>query len=124
MELVIDQASDEELDTLAPLVAAIGAAATPEEAANAVYIFHHELAVMSGNMLLPLLYHSFQTESEYLWVWYMKQFGIQKMYGIKRELYEALRRRDLETAAKEPGEYPDVLWWENYNDDKSGRKRR
>ena len=110
LQMVIENASDEDLDSLAPYAAAIGDPGTPEETAHAVYLFHHELAVLSGNMLLPLLYHSFQIESEYLWQWYIRNQGAGKLYKIKRELYETLRRRDLEGALKEPGEYPEAGW--------------
>lgn len=111
MKLVIENASEEQLDGVAPLVAAIDTAAGPEEAAEAVYTFHHELAVLSGNMLLPLLYHSFQTESIYLWQWYAKRHGPRKLYNIKKELYQALQNRDLTAAIRQPGEYPDEGWW-------------
>lgn len=111
MQLVIEKATDEELAAIAPLVADIGTAQTPEQAAEAVFVFHHELAVLSGNMLLPLLYHSFKQESIYLWEWYIRRFGNQRMYEIKRELYQALVERNVETATREPGEYPDTGWW-------------
>jgi len=111
MELIIDNASDQELNSIAPLVDAIGSARTPEESANAVFAFHHELAVLSGNMLLPLLYHSFRPESIQLWQWYALHKGCRKMYEVKSELYQALLNRDKDTAAAEPGEYPDAGWW-------------
>lgn len=117
MQLVIEKATDEELQAVAPLVEAIGSAGTPEESADAVFEFHHELAVISGNMLLPLLYHSFKPESVHLWQWFSKYRGCQKIYEIKRDLYAALLRRDLETATREPGEYPDDAWW-------NGQERR
>ena len=113
MKLVIEKVTDEDLDALAPLVSAVGSAASPEECAEAVYHFHHELTVLSGNMLLPLLYHSFKQESIYLWEYYVKQFGRRKMYKIKSELYQALRDRNLNIATQIPGEYPTDGWWEN-----------
>ena len=54
MQLVIERTTDEELHGMLPFVEAIGAAHTPEDLAEAVFDFHHELAVLSGNMLLPL----------------------------------------------------------------------
>lgn len=112
MQLVIERATDEEIQRVAPFVEAIGAARTPEDSAEAVFEFHHELAVLSGNMLLPLLYHSFKPESVHLWEWFGKYEGCEKMYQIKRELYEALLKRDVDAATKEPGEYPHKSWWE------------
>lgn len=112
MELVIDNVSDEQLAGVEQLLESIGNAKTPEESAEAVFEFHHELAVLSENMLLPLLYHSFKEESVYLWQWYAKNRGCERMYEIKKELYEALVRRDKETACSEPGEYPEAPWWD------------
>ena len=113
MQLVIEKTTDEQLAAVAPLLEAIGDAVTPETAAEAVYVFHHELAVLSGNVLLPLLYHSFKPESIHLWSWFVRQFGVHRMYEIKLELYRALLNRDVEAAMKEPGEYPEESWWRN-----------
>ncbi len=111
MRLVIERATDEQFAAVAPYLEAIDSAALPEDAAEAVYAFHHELAVLSGNMLLPLLYHSFRLESIHLWSWFIRQFGKHRMYEIKLGLYKALLNRDVETATAEPGEYPGELWW-------------
>lgn len=113
MRLVIEKTTDEQLAAVAPLLEAIGDAATPEAAAEAVYVFHHELAVLSGNVLLPLLYHSFKPESIHLWSWFVRQFGAHRMYEIKLELYRALLNRDTVAVMKEPGEYPEESWWRN-----------
>lgn len=111
MEQVIQNATDEQLHAIAPLLDAIERAVTPEESAEAVFAFHHELAVLSGNVLLPLLYHSFRPESVQLWAFYSKQNGCRDIYRIKLALYQALLNRDTETAVQEPGEYPDSVWW-------------
>ena len=111
MQLVIERAANEEIQSVGALVDAIGAAQTPEDSAEAVFEFHHELAVLSGNMLLPLLYHSFRPESVHLWAWYARNVGCDRMYAVKRELYEALLKRDLAAATKDPGEYPEEAWW-------------
>jgi DNA-binding FadR family transcriptional regulator len=111
MKLVIEQTTDEQLAGVAPLLEAIDNADTPERAAEAVYSFHHELAVLSGNMLLPLMYHSFKPESIHLWSWFVRHNGAHRMYEIKLELYRALLNRDTEAAIAEPGEYPNESWW-------------
>ena len=91
-------------------LAAIEEAATPEAVAEAVYAFHHELAALSGNMLLPLLYHSFKPEMLYLWGLYGKFTGCRQLYENKLNLYRALLNRDLEEALRlTPGEYPRTL---------------
>ena len=112
MELVIQNATDQQLADFKPYLEAIKGAKTREKCADAVFTFHQELAVLSGNMLLPMLYHSCKAESIYLWHWFIKFRGRQEMYDIKKELYEALLRRDAEVATQEPKEYPDEQWYQ------------
>ena len=100
MDLVIRHASDGELAQISPLLDRIGAGRTPEETAEAVFAFHHELAVLSGNMLLPLLYHSFRSESLYLWTISCKTGGKAALYEQKLKLYQALLNRDTEEALR------------------------
>lgn len=98
MELVVHFAPREALEGLTPLLESISAAPSPEQCARAVFAFHHELAVLSGNMLLPLLYHSFQPESIYLWTISCRRTGCGALYEVKRRLYQALLDGDLEQA--------------------------
>ena len=100
MELVIQNATDRELASVAPLLQAIEEAKLPEDAADAIYSFHHELAALSGNMLLPLLYHSFKPESLYLWTISFKKEGKQKLCDAKVRLYQALLNRDTQEAIR------------------------
>lgn len=100
MELVIHSASEEELSGLGAYLDAIGEAAFPEEAAEAVFSLHHELAALSGNMLLPLLYHSFRSESLYLWTISCRQLGCRHLYETKLALYRALLNRDSREAER------------------------
>lgn len=100
MELVVQNATDQELASVAPLLWAIEAAPLPEDAADAVYRFHHELAALSGNMLLPLLYHSFKPESLYLWTISIKKDGKKNLCDAKEKLYQALLNRDVQEAIR------------------------
>lgn len=100
MEQVIQNATDEELASVAPLLRAIEDASLAEDAACAVYAFHHELAALSGNMLLPLLYHSFKPESLYLWSISFKRDGKKRMCDAKARLYQALLNRDVAAAVR------------------------
>ena len=98
MEQVICQASDGEMESIGSFLDQIREAQSPEETAQAVFAFHHELAVLSGNVLLPLLYHSFRTESLYLWTMCGKHFGCRQLYETKLSLYQALLNRDVSAA--------------------------
>ena len=110
MEQVILQTPDRELEAAGHLLDRIREAETPEDTAQAVCTFHHELAVLSGNMLLPLLYHSFRPESLYLWTISCKHFGCRQLYETKLSLYQALLNRDLAAAnAITAGSYSTAL---------------
>lgn len=98
VELIVQFPSREEMEGLVPLLEAIAAAGSPERCAQAVFTFHHELAVLSGNMLLPLLYHSFRTESTYLWTISCRRTGCEALYEVKKKLYQALLDKNLERA--------------------------
>lgn len=100
LKLVIEKASIEDLETLAPILDKLKEATDSEAAAELVFSFHHELAVLSGNVLMPLLYHSFKPQGLYLWSMYCKRRGIQNMYELKLELYSSLLNRDVDRAAE------------------------
>ncbi len=104
VQLVVERASDAELATLAPLLEAIRTARDNDGAAEAVFRFHHEMAVLSGNNLLPLMYYSFHPESVHLWALYCKNNEISALYAIKRDLYDALIARDAAGAAAQTEE--------------------
>ncbi len=104
VRLVIERTDDEELSALAPLLDGIREASDNDGAAERVFHFHHEMAVLSGNNLLPLLYYSFRPESVHLWSLFCKYKGISALYEIKRNLYSALRNRDIQDAQAQTDE--------------------
>lgn len=110
VDMVINNATDEELATLAPLVESIDQAAQkkdPEKTADRAFAFHHELAVLSGNILLPLLYHSFKIPAVSLWTLFCRYNSCEELYIHKMQLYRALQDRDKQAALQlVPGEYP------------------
>ena len=100
MRLVIERSDAAALEALAPILESIRTARDADEAAENVFLFHHELAVLSGNVLMPLLYHSFRPQSVYLWTIDCKRGGIQKMYESKLALYTALLNGDTGEAVR------------------------
>ena len=101
MKLVCERVNTGELEQLSPILDSIRDAKSPEEAAEQVFCLHHELAVLSGNVLMPLLYYSFHPQSVYLWSLYCKRSGIQMLYQIKLRLYSALLNRDVDSALEQ-----------------------
>ena len=100
LRLVVEKAGLPELEALAPLLDALRESESSEEAAEKTYAFHHELAVLSGNVLMPLLYHSFKPQGLYLWSMYCRRNGIRALYELKLQLYSALLNRDGEAAVR------------------------
>ena len=100
MRLVVERSDTTSLEALAPVLESIRTARDSDEAAENVFLFHHELAVLSGNVLMPLLYHSFRPQSVYLGTIDCKRSGIQKMYESKLALYTALLNGDAPTAVR------------------------
>lgn len=98
VKLIIENCSNEDLKSMVPYLEAIHSASSADDVSNAIFAFHHELAVLSGNMLLPLLYHSFQMESLYLWKISIKKEGKDALFATKQKLLQALFERDLAKA--------------------------
>lgn len=98
--LVVERAGEGELAALGPMLDDIRDAPDCESAADAVFRFLHELAVLSGNVLLPLMYYSFRSAGVYLWTLYAKRNGIEKLYELKLDFYKALLNRDAEEAQR------------------------
>ena len=97
VKLVIEVATEEQLKEIAPLVAAIDVEDS-RAAAEAIFTFHHELAVISGNILLPLVYYSFKSQSILLWEQSCSYYGVKENYEQKRRLYQAILDKDKREA--------------------------
>lgn len=98
IKLVLERNKTEDIEKLSVILDSIRDAKDNDEAAEQVFRFYHELAIMSGNVLMPLLYYSFHEQGVYLWGMYCKKNGIRKMYELKLELFQALLNGDLDGA--------------------------
>ncbi len=119
VDLVVHDASDEEIASLLPIVDELQTAAqknNAEETAALTFRFHHELALISGNLLLPLLYHSFSPAAINLWISFCHQYSCGKLYQNKQALCYALLNRDMQAVLQlVPAEYPadPHAYWED-----------
>lgn len=102
---VILRASDEALDRLGSLLAAIAECDTPAQAAEAAWNYQHELALVSGNSILPLIYYSFKAPVITLWTRFCRLYGIEALCRNTEKLYDFIRARDREGAARWVDEY-------------------
>lgn len=95
---VIDNAADAQLETLWPIVEALAANPHPAQAAELAFRFHHELTLMGGNHILPLIYTSFKAPCISLWVRFCRKYGVSALHANVEELYRLLLNRDKEGA--------------------------
>ena len=97
---VIDNASDEQLAQLGVFVDRLDEHPTPAQAAEIAFAFHHEMTLMGGNHILPLIYTSFKVPCIALWIRFCKKYGVAALHSNVEELYRHLLNRDKEGARK------------------------
>ena len=97
---VIDNASDEQLEMLGTFVDRLDENPTPAQAAEIAFRFHHEMTLMGGNHILPLIYTSFQVPCISLWIRFCKKCGVAALHSNVEELYRHLLNRDKEGARR------------------------
>ena len=86
-----------ELDNMLLLekVEAIRQARDNRQAAEAAFAFQHELAMLSGNTLLPLIFRSFHSSVLVLWERFCALHGIDTLYQTSCRLCGHIREKDI-----------------------------
>lgn len=92
--LILRNATDQDMSRLGDHVARIAGAKTPQQAAERAFEFQHELALISGNSILPLFYYSFRAPVIMLWVRFCRRYGIEALCRNTELLYTHLKNRD------------------------------
>ncbi len=100
VERAVRYASDEALERLGEALTQIAASPSAEQAAEAAFAFQHELALVGGNSIVPLIYYSFKPPVIALWVRFCNRYGIPALVNNTQTLYSLLRARDLEGASR------------------------
>lgn len=95
---VIDNADDTQLERLAQYVDALGEHPAPAQAAEIAFRFHHEMTLMGGNHILPLIYTSFKVPCIALWIRFCKKYGVAALHCNVEGLYRHLLNRDKDGA--------------------------
>lgn len=98
IKLLIPNLTENDLTILREFVKEIEQAQKPEEAAVAAYHFQHELAFLSGNTLIPLIFSSFQKPVLTLWERFCRLYGIEALYMNTLTLFQYIEQRDIEAA--------------------------
>ena len=96
----IDNASNAQLESLGKFVDALDADPAPNQAAEIAFRFHHEMTLMGGNHILPLIYTSFKVPCIALWVRFCRKYGVAALRNNIEELYRHLLNRDKEGARR------------------------
>lgn len=95
---VIDNATDKDLEKLGRFVDALREKPAPAQASELAFQFHHEMTLIGGNNILPLIYTSFKVPCTALWIRFCRKYGVAALYSNIEELYRLLLNRDKEGA--------------------------
>lgn len=98
IELAVAALTDEDLEAAEARYAVLEKELPPEEAAEAAFEFYHELAMISGNTLLPLIYRSFRIPVAHLWIRFIRKYGQAAVVESAGAIVEALKARDAGAA--------------------------
>jgi len=98
LELAAGKLTGEDLAGLGDRLAACEAATDPGEGAAALFAYHHELCVVSGNTILPLIFYSFREPATGLWERYLTLHGARALLGVTREMHGLIARGDCREA--------------------------
>lgn len=98
--LCASRITDEELARLRDSTERIGSAKDYDEAVKHAFEFQHQLALFSGNALLPVIFTSFKSITRTLWLRFCALYGISALYENTDALCAKLEQRDFEGAAQ------------------------
>lgn len=100
IRLWLPEAKDEEIHLLRSYVEALKTAKTTSEAAEFAFRFQHELAFLSGNTLIPLIFTSFKVPVISLWERFCRMYGIEQLYANSDTLCNYCEARDVDKATE------------------------
>lgn len=92
---IIPHVTELDIMLLLEKVEAIRQARDNRQAAEAVFAFQHELAMLSGNTLLPLIFRSFYSSVLVLWERFCALHGIDTLYQTSCRLCGHIRDKDI-----------------------------
>lgn len=98
VELCIPIIKDNEILILKDYVKQMEDAESPEMASEIAFLFQHELALLSGNTLIPLIFTSFKIPILSLWTRFCRLYGLESLRNNTATLCEYIEKRDTEKA--------------------------
>lgn len=98
VELAVQKLTEADLAVLKERLGAIAKEGSPEESSERLFNFYHELTMISGNSLLPLIYCSFRVPIIHLWIRFVRKYGSGTAHESASYIYRALKSRDKAAA--------------------------
>jgi len=98
VSLLIPKITDDELVILKNYTEELSTSSTPSRASEIAFDFHHELGIISGNTLVPLIFYSFKYPILSLWERFCRMHGSESLYKNTAELYHCIEDRDVTKA--------------------------
>lgn len=98
VELCIPIIKDDEIAILKDYVKQIEETDSPEVASELAFRFQHELALLSGNTLIPLIFTSFKIPILSLWNRFCRLYGLESLRNNTATLCEYIEKRDVKKA--------------------------
>lgn len=92
--LAVDYASEEAFAQLDTIMETIRGAATSDALVENTFRFYHELAFISGNSLLPLIFTSFKDLVCMLWHRYVVSYGRDHLVESTEKFLALLKQKD------------------------------
>ena len=98
VRLAIARITEEQIHLLSQKAEKIIASDSISEACKNAFDFQHELAILSGNTLIPLMFHSFKIPVLALWERFCTLYGIPALYENTYQLWVQIKNRDTDKA--------------------------
>lgn len=100
IRLCMEHITEETLQLLFEKVEQIRTAANTDEATQAAFDFQHQLAIASGNTLIPLIFQSFKPPIFTLWNRFCNLYGIECLYERNYTTWSYIKAGDLDGAIR------------------------
>lgn len=98
VQLFMTKATPEDINLLYKKADKIKCSTSITNASEAAFEFQHELAILSGNTLLPLIFHSFKVAVLTLWERFCTMYGTDALYENTSTLIAHMEKGNIDTA--------------------------
>jgi len=98
IELAFPQFTEENLENLNRHIENFASSSDPVISSERIFTIHHEICILSGNSLLPVVFYSFRTLALSMWERYFRIHGNSTLIENTKELYQCFQKRNLSCA--------------------------